>query len=174
MVQLGSHWTNSDKIWYLRLFRKFVIKFKFHWNPTKITGTLHETFSHLWQYLTEFFLEWEIFQIKVVEKIKTHTFIYLFIYLFPFLFFIPSWFLFSISSFLLSFFCAFLHFFISYCFPFFTFVSFDFPYLSFFYLSIPVRINALMLWLSVLRYCTHKITCNNVPRSKPTDLLHYD
>jgi hypothetical protein len=29
-------------------------------------------FSHLWQYLAEFFLEWEIFQINVVEKIKIH------------------------------------------------------------------------------------------------------
>jgi hypothetical protein len=29
-------------------------------------------YVHLWQYLTEFFLEWEIFQRKVVEKIKTH------------------------------------------------------------------------------------------------------
>ena len=28
--------------------------------------------SHLWQYLAEFILEWEMFQIKVVEKIKTH------------------------------------------------------------------------------------------------------
>jgi hypothetical protein len=31
-----------------------------------------KTFSHLWQYIVEFFLEWEIFQIKVVEKIKIH------------------------------------------------------------------------------------------------------
>jgi hypothetical protein len=30
-----------------------------------------KTFSHLWQYLA-YFLEWEMFQIKVVEKIKTH------------------------------------------------------------------------------------------------------
>jgi hypothetical protein len=30
------------------------------------------TFSHLWQYVAEFFLEWEIFYIKVVEKIKIH------------------------------------------------------------------------------------------------------
>ena len=30
------------------------------------------TFSHLWQYIVEFFLEWEIFQTKVVEKIKIH------------------------------------------------------------------------------------------------------
>ena len=31
-----------------------------------------ETFSHLWQYLAKFFLQWEIFQINVVEKTKTH------------------------------------------------------------------------------------------------------
>ena len=31
-----------------------------------------KTCSHLWQYLTEFFLEWEMFQIKVIEKIKIH------------------------------------------------------------------------------------------------------
>ena len=30
------------------------------------------TFSHLWQYFTEFFLEWEMFHAKVVENIKTH------------------------------------------------------------------------------------------------------
>jgi hypothetical protein len=30
------------------------------------------TFSRLWQYLAEFFLEWEMFKIKVVENIKTH------------------------------------------------------------------------------------------------------
>ena len=27
---------------------------------------------YLWQYLAEFFFEWEIFQTKIVEKIKTH------------------------------------------------------------------------------------------------------
>ena len=30
-----------------------------------------KTFSHLEQCLAEFFLEWELFQIKVVEKMKT-------------------------------------------------------------------------------------------------------
>jgi hypothetical protein len=30
-------------------------------------------FRHLWQYLAEFFLEWEMFQIKVVEKINIHV-----------------------------------------------------------------------------------------------------
>ena len=29
-------------------------------------------FSHLWQYLDYFFLEWETFQIKLVQKMKTH------------------------------------------------------------------------------------------------------
>jgi hypothetical protein len=32
-----------------------------------------KTFSHLWQYLAKFFLECEMFQTQVVEKIKTHT-----------------------------------------------------------------------------------------------------
>jgi hypothetical protein len=32
-----------------------------------------KTFTHLWQYLAKYFLEWEVFQTKVVEKIKTHV-----------------------------------------------------------------------------------------------------
>jgi hypothetical protein len=31
-----------------------------------------KTYVHLWQYLTKFFLEWETFQTKAVEKIETH------------------------------------------------------------------------------------------------------
>jgi hypothetical protein len=31
-----------------------------------------KTYVHLWQYLARVFLEWEMFQTKVVEKIKTH------------------------------------------------------------------------------------------------------
>jgi hypothetical protein len=31
-----------------------------------------KTFLHLWQYLFDIFLEWEIFWVKVVEKIKIH------------------------------------------------------------------------------------------------------
>jgi hypothetical protein len=31
-----------------------------------------KTYAHLWQYLTQFFLEWEMFQTNVVKKIKTH------------------------------------------------------------------------------------------------------
>jgi hypothetical protein len=29
-------------------------------------------FPHLWRYLVEFFLEWEMFYTNIVEKIKTH------------------------------------------------------------------------------------------------------
>jgi hypothetical protein len=31
------------------------------------------TLVHLWQYFPEFFLEWEMFQTKIVEEIKTYT-----------------------------------------------------------------------------------------------------
>ena len=35
-----------------------------------MTDILHEDYVHL-QYLAQFFLEWEMLQTKVVEKIKT-------------------------------------------------------------------------------------------------------
>jgi hypothetical protein len=31
-----------------------------------------KTYTHIWSYLAQFFLEWEMFRIKVVEKIKKH------------------------------------------------------------------------------------------------------
>ena len=37
-------------------------------NLIRITGNLHEMYVHLWYYVAEFYLEWEIFQIKVVKK----------------------------------------------------------------------------------------------------------
>jgi len=39
------------------------------WWPMR---NLHNTNIHIWSYLAQFFLEWEVFQTKVVEKIKTH------------------------------------------------------------------------------------------------------
>ena len=39
-------------------------------------GTLHEDVQ-LWQYLTQLFLEWEMFQINVVKKIKTYIGLYI-------------------------------------------------------------------------------------------------
>ena len=35
-------------------------------------GILRETSIHFWSYLAQFFLEWEMFHTKVVQKIKTH------------------------------------------------------------------------------------------------------
>jgi hypothetical protein len=32
-----------------------------------------KTYIFFWSFLSEFFLEWENFQTKIVEKIKTHT-----------------------------------------------------------------------------------------------------
>jgi hypothetical protein len=31
-----------------------------------------ETYVHLWQYFSQFFLEWKMFQTKVSENIKTY------------------------------------------------------------------------------------------------------
>jgi hypothetical protein len=32
-----------------------------------------KTYVHLWQCLAEFFLEWEMFQIQIAEKVKKHV-----------------------------------------------------------------------------------------------------
>ena len=48
-------------------------KFKFYLNPVRTTVVLHEDVFTLWQHFAEFFLEWEIVRIKVVEKMKTHS-----------------------------------------------------------------------------------------------------
>jgi hypothetical protein len=32
-----------------------------------------KTYVRLWKHLVQFFLEWEVFQIKCVEKIKAHN-----------------------------------------------------------------------------------------------------
>jgi len=73
MEQIGSHWTDCHEIWYLRLYRKSAEKIQvllksdknngyFTWRPTNFFISYH----------AQLFLEWEMFQAKVVEKIKTH------------------------------------------------------------------------------------------------------
>jgi hypothetical protein len=59
-------------MWYLRLFRKSVEKIQILLKPTKITGILHEDVIAFMKYLAGFLLQWEMLQIKVVEKTKTH------------------------------------------------------------------------------------------------------
>ena len=69
---LGSQWTEFDEIWYMSFPQKSVDKIEVSLKTEGITGTLHEDIS---QYLAEIFLEWEMFQIKVVDKIKSRRLI---------------------------------------------------------------------------------------------------
>jgi len=73
-----SAWNNSAPTG--RIFIKFDIwdfsknlsrKFTFHWNRTRLTGTLHEINIHLWWYLDKYYLKWERFQTTAVEKMRT-------------------------------------------------------------------------------------------------------
>jgi len=43
-----------------------------HYNQTKQQLLYIKTKKRFWSYLAQFFLEWEIFQTKVVGKIKEH------------------------------------------------------------------------------------------------------
>jgi len=70
MEQLGSHWMDILKFWYLNSFQTSVEKIQVHYILTRIKGMLHENLCTLTTYLAEYLLEWETFQIKVVEKIK--------------------------------------------------------------------------------------------------------
>ena len=73
MEHFGSQWTDFHEIWYLcRFFLNLLRETKFRENLTRITDTLHEDQYTFWSYLAHFFLEWEIFQIKVVKKIETY------------------------------------------------------------------------------------------------------
>ena len=69
MKQLGSHSKDFHDIWHLGIFRKSVEKFQVLLKSDKNKGT-YIFLSHL----AQFFLEWEMFQTRVVEKIKTHIF----------------------------------------------------------------------------------------------------
>jgi len=45
-------------------------------------GTWHEDQYTFWSYLAQFFLEWKMFQTKVIEKIKTHIVYSIYIYIY--------------------------------------------------------------------------------------------
>ena len=71
--QLGFHGTDFQDIWYLNIRRKFVqnvqVSLKSEKNNRHFTWT--PKYAHLW-YFSQFFLEWEMFRAKFVERIKTH------------------------------------------------------------------------------------------------------
>ena len=68
MEQLSSHWTGLLEIWFLCIFQKF----KFYQNLTRIMGTLPEDVCAFKWRLVELFLEWEMFQTKVVGAFSTY------------------------------------------------------------------------------------------------------
>jgi hypothetical protein len=69
----GSHYKNFNEIWYLISFRKSVQKIQVSLKSDNNNGEVREDHIYFWSHLTPFFLEWEMFQTKVAEKIK-HTF----------------------------------------------------------------------------------------------------
>ena len=68
MVQLGSHRTDIYEFDIWSIFESLLIKLKFHWNLPKITALYVKTVHF---YFAEFVLKREI-----VNKTKTHTFIF--------------------------------------------------------------------------------------------------
>jgi hypothetical protein len=71
MEQLGSHWTDFQKNWYSSIFRKFVENIQASLRSDRIMGNLHEDQYTFWSSVFDFFIEWDMFQTKVAEKIKT-------------------------------------------------------------------------------------------------------
>jgi len=53
-------------------FENLSRKYKFHYNRIRLTGTVMKTNIQFWSYLVHFFIKWEMFQTKGVEKIKIH------------------------------------------------------------------------------------------------------
>jgi len=47
-------------------------KFKFYYNRTRITGTLHEDQYTFLSYVAQLFLKWKMFQKQFVEKLERH------------------------------------------------------------------------------------------------------
>jgi hypothetical protein len=73
MEQLGSHWKGFHKNWYVSIFWKSVEKMQVSLQSDNNNGTLHADLrTFMIYFFMEFFLEWENFQTKPVDKIKTH------------------------------------------------------------------------------------------------------
>ena len=76
MELLGSHWTDFHEIWYSECFSKICrenssfIQIWKEWRILYIKKNIY-----FLSYLAHFFVEWEIFQAKFVEKVKTYVFV---------------------------------------------------------------------------------------------------
>jgi hypothetical protein len=73
MKQLSSHWTDFYEIWYLESFLKICRENSSFIKSGKNNGYFTwRRFTFIWQYLADFFLEWGMFHITVVDRTKTH------------------------------------------------------------------------------------------------------
>jgi len=72
--QLGSHWTDRHEIWNLNMCWKYIEKIHLPLQKDKKNGYFPCKPTHIYDNLLDyFFLEWEIFQTKFAEKLKTHN-----------------------------------------------------------------------------------------------------
>ena len=71
--QLGSHWTDFHEIWCSRIFQNHREKIRVSLQSDKNNGYFTRRTIYIFlSYLAQLFLEWEMFQTKVIQKIKTH------------------------------------------------------------------------------------------------------
>ena len=72
MEYFGSHWTGIFMKFDNWVFFEYLTrKFKIHCNRKRITCALHEDQFTFLTHRRHFYLEWELFQTKVIKKIKT-------------------------------------------------------------------------------------------------------
>ena len=76
MEQLGSLWTDFHYVWYLCIFRKSVQKIIVLLKSKRKKGTINGDLCTFMLISRWIFLKWDIFRTKVVEKIKTHIFMF--------------------------------------------------------------------------------------------------
>ena len=70
--RIDFKWTDFHEIWNLSIFRKFVTKIKVSLKSDKNNGYFTWRRIYFLLHLVHIFLVWEMFQKKVVEKIKKH------------------------------------------------------------------------------------------------------
>ena len=70
MKQLGSHWTDFPRNFIFEYFSKVYRESQVSLKSDRNIECFTTTNTHFWSHLAQFFLEWEMFQTKVVETSK--------------------------------------------------------------------------------------------------------
>ena len=68
MEQVGFQWTDFHENLCLSTFQKSLEKIQVWLEYDKNNGLYLKTYVHLWHYLAELFLEWEIFKTYLQKK----------------------------------------------------------------------------------------------------------